>query len=515
MDNDAVAGLTETNDQQYVDLNNYFLNARLAKNLPEKYARRFKAIILDIDKDGGYLIGMVNPQDLFAADELTRVLRKPFSILKVREEDLEYRLDQVYRRGSEIEGFTEELASELQSRGTVQEADRATDPAVVKLLQSIFEDALQVSASDIHIEPEESYLRIRMRVDGLLQEQKFSVKGKEYVVQALTQRLKLLAGLNIAERRLPQDGRFDIDVYDSRLSVRLSTMPVRFGEALVMRLLRKNARVYRLDDSGMDPEMLERFRHLIRLANGIILVTGPTGSGKTTTLYGALSEINDVSKNIITIEDPIEYLLDGANQVQVNSQIGLTFGRVLRAVLRQDPDVLLVGEIRDQETAEIALRAAMTGHMVFATLHTNDAPSSVARLVDIGVESFLVASTVVAVLAQRLLRKICPRCAVSCKISDNERLYLSSFFSEEQLNREFAVGKGCEYCGHTGYKGLLGVFDLLELTYDMKETLRREGSDGFMNSIGENGRLALIRNAFQLALEKKVSLAEIIRVVGV
>ncbi len=500
--------------EQPVDLNNYLLNARVARNLPEKHARHFKAVILDMTGDN-YLVAMVNPKDLFAVDELTRILRKPLELVQVREDELNYRLDQIYRKGSEIEGFTEELATELQNRGSNQGADNASDPAVIKLLQSIFEDAMQVSASDIHIEPEEHYLRIRMRVDGLLQEQRFSVKGKEYVIQALAQRLKLIAGLNIAERRLPQDGRFDIEVGENRLSIRLSTMPVRFGETLVMRLLRKDAKVFHLEDSGMAPEMLARFRRLIKLANGIILVTGPTGSGKTTTLYGALSEINDISKNIITIEDPIEYILDGANQVQINTQVGLTFGRVLRAILRQDPDILLVGEIRDQETAEIALRAAMTGHMVFATLHTNDAPSSVTRLVDIGVQSFLVASTVVAVLAQRLLRRVCPRCAQVVPISANERIYLSNFFSESELQQEFVIGSGCEYCNHTGYRGLIGIFDLLEMTYEMKEALRRDGSEGFMSFVGDQGRLALIRNAFALAVAKKVSLAEIIRVVGI
>lgn len=368
----------------FIDLRRYEFDVNLIHRLRESYARRYRAIVL-ADQGDSLLVGMADPMDIFASDELERILEKPVQTAVVRESELLDTLDLVYRRTEDIASFAEELDEELTEgqfdlEALSLNADDSEAP-VVKLLQSIFEDAVQVRASDIHIEPDESVLRIRQRVDGVLHEQ---VMKERRIAPALVLRLKLLSGLDISEKRLPQDGRFSLLVKGRKIDVRLSTMPIENGESVVMRLLDQTDGATDLTEVGMPEDMLKVFRNLIHRPHGLILVTGPTGSGKTTTLYGALQELNEVGKKIITVEDPVEYRLHRVNQVQVNPKIDLSFARVLRSALRQDPDILLVGEIRDTETAEIALRAAMTGHLVLSTLHTNDAVSSAMRLVDMG-----------------------------------------------------------------------------------------------------------------------------------
>ena len=368
----------------FIDLRRYEFDVNLIHRLRESYARRYRAIVL-ADQGDSLLVGMADPMDIFASDELERILEKPVQTAVVRESELLDTLDLVYRRTEDIASFAEELVEELTEgqfdlEALSLNADDSEAP-VVKLLQSIFEDAVQVRASDIHIEPDESVLRIRQRVDGVLHEQ---VMKERRIAPALVLRLKLLSGLDISEKRLPQDGRFSLLVKGRKIDVRLSTMPIENGESVVMRLLDQTDGATDLTEVGMPEDMLKVFRNLIHRPHGLILVTGPTGSGKTTTLYGALQELNEVGKKIITVEDPVEYRLHRVNQVQVNPKIDLSFARVLRSALRQDPDILLVGEIRDTETAEIALRAAMTGHLVLSTLHTNDAVSSAMRLVDMG-----------------------------------------------------------------------------------------------------------------------------------
>ncbi len=500
-----------------IDINQYLLDEELSKLLPEAYARRFKAILLNKEGDG-YLIGMVDPSDIFAVDELYGILKKPLQIVEVREQDLGHKLDQLYRRTSEITDFADKLALELNQIAPANAEDRAikrAEPAVIKLLHSLLEDAVQVGASDIHLEPAEGILRIRLRVDGMLQEQVLSIVGKEHIALALAQRLKLMSGLNIAERRLPQDGRFGAIVHDKKIDVRVSTMPIQHGESVVMRLLNKSARILSLGASGMPEEMLADFRRSIRMPSGIILVTGPTGSGKTTTLYGALSEINDVAKNIVTIEDPIEYTLDRANQIQVNSTIGLTFARILRSVLRQDPNIILVGEIRDQETASIALRAALTGHLVFATLHTNDAISTAIRLIDIGAESYLVATTVRVIIAQRLARRICPVCATNYEPNEQETIFFTNFFGDAFRHSSFNHGAGCAYCNFTGYKGMVGVFEMLELNNQMRESLRLKDTNSFVEiATTQRKSPPLLSNAFDMARQKIITLSEVMRISG-
>jgi MSHA biogenesis protein MshE len=447
----------------YIDLKRFHYKPETVRLIPEAHARRFRAIALE-DTDRGLLVGMADPTDIFGYDELSRVLKRPLRLAVVQEAELLKTVDTVYRRTKEISGLAAELEQELAAYdvdiGTLAATEGLTDAPVVKLLQSMFEDAVQVNASDIHIEPDETELRIRFRLDGVLRVQ---TTADRRIAPALVSRLKLMGGLDIAEKRLPQDGRCNIKVRDVNVDVRISTMPVQYGESVVLRLLNQATGVLDLEHVGMPPDMLVRFRRLIRAPNGMVLVTGPTGSGKTTTLYGALKEINRPEFKILTVEDPVEYRLRGINQVQVNTKIELTFSRVLRSVLRQDPDIVLVGEMRDQETAEIGMRAALTGHLVLSTLHTNDAVSTAMRLIDMGVESYLVASALRAVVSQRLLRRICESCSEPYEPAPQIRALLNKEFGADGERMTFHRGTGCSHCNGTGYRGRIGVFEMLEM----------------------------------------------------
>ncbi len=495
-----------------IDLANYKLDRSLASNLSENEARSLHAILLKGEKDS-YLVAMADPQDIFAIDELYRVLKKPIKPVLVAEQALMHSIDLVYRHAGEIHGFAKKLATELESsKLEKEEINVETNTAIIKLINSLFEDAIQVSASDIHIEPEENIVRVRMRVDGFLQEQ--IIEGRN-IAPALSQRLKLMAGLNIAEKRLPQDGRFNITVHNISIDVRLSTMPIQHGESIVMRLLNQITGLLNLDTVGMPKDMLINFRRHIKRSKGMILVTGPTGSGKTTTLYAALNEINDVSRKFITIEDPVEYRLSRINQVQVNHQLDLTFARVLRTALRQDPDIILVGEIRDRETATIALRAALTGHLVLATLHTNDAASTAIRLMDMGVEGYLIAATVNAALAQRLVRCICKKCRKPYQPSHEEESFFAELFGSSFCRRKFYYGCGCEHCNSVGYQGRTGVFELLEFDNNKRNVLRLNDADKFMQLVDQEKRAtSLLANAYSLACNGDTTLSEVMRVTG-
>ncbi|HEX6929229.1 MAG TPA: GspE/PulE family protein, partial [Gammaproteobacteria bacterium] len=408
---------------ELVDLKHFRFKPDIIKRLPEMHARRYRCIVLD-ERANGFLVGMADPTDIFAFDEVSRLLHRPVSTALVREADLLLAIDTVYRRAAEIVSLAEALGEEIGdsdydiSRLAVEDQ---SDAPVIKLLQSLFKDAVQASASDIHIEPDEHVLRIRQRVDGMLQEQ---IIDNKKISAALVTRLKLMSGLDIAEKRLPQDGRFTIRVGTKTLDVRVSTMPVQFGETVVMRLLDQSAGLLELDELGMPPAMLRRFVNLVQRPSGMLLVTGPTGSGKTTTLYSALNRINRANTKIITVEDPVEYRLPRINQVQVHPRIGLDFARVLRTALRQDPDVIMIGEIRDKETAEIALRAAITGHFVLSTLHTTDSVATIARLLDMGAEGYMIANALDAVIAQRLVRRVCESCEQVYEPDARERAFV-------------------------------------------------------------------------------------------
>lgn len=497
----------------FIDLKRFNFDVTLIQRLPENYARRYRAIVLS-EENGQLVVGMADPMDIFAYDELERILEQTVQQAVVRESELLNTLDLVYRRTEEIATFAEELDEELTDgqfdlEALTLDADDSEAP-VVKLLQSIFEDAVQVRASDIHIEPDETVLRIRQRVDGILQEQ---VMKERRIAPALVLRLKLLSGLDISEKRLPQDGRFSLKVKGRNIDVRLSTMPIENGESVVMRLLDQTTGVTDLDDVGMPPAMLERFRRLIHMPHGLILVTGPTGSGKTTTLYGALQELNEIGKKIITVEDPVEYRLHRVNQVQINTKIDLTFARVLRSALRQDPDILLVGEIRDSETAEIALRAAMTGHLVLSTLHTNDAVSSAMRLVDMGTEGFLAATALRAVVAQRLVRKLCDNCMVDHELGPKDKAWISAVLERDADTIKLKKAKGCHRCNNTGYRGRIGVFEMLVLNEALSDALRRADTANFVKIAKQTpGYKPLVVSALEFALKSITSLEEVLRV---
>ncbi|MDZ7661476.1 GspE/PulE family protein [Thiohalophilus sp.] len=500
----------------FINLKQYNYDPETVRLIPETLARRYRVIALKETADGSLLVGMADPTDIFAYDELAKVLKRNIEQAVVRETDLLAAIDTVYRRTADISNLAEELDDQLDETdidlNQLAQNEDVTNAPVVRLLQTLFEDAVQIGASDIHIEPDESVLRIRQRVDGVLQEQ---VMSEKRIASALVSRLKLMGGLNISERRIPQDGRFNIRVRDKSIDVRLSTMPVQYGESVVMRLLDQSGSMLQLEQLGMTEDILHHFRKQIHRPYGMVLVTGPTGSGKTTTLYAALSELNDASKKIITVEDPVEYRLPRINQVQVNTRIDLTFARVLRAALRQDPDIVLVGEMRDQETAQIGLRASITGHLVLSTLHTNDAISSVSRLLDMGAEGYLLAGALRAVVAQRLVRRVCDSCKTPYQPEPHELAWLYSTLGEELDDQRFFQGKGCPHCNNTGYNGRIGVFEYLEIDDDLANALRREDSEAFTRQAKRSDTFRpFARHALDYALQGITSLEEVVRVTG-
>jgi len=443
------------------------------KLLPEVQARRHRALVIEAD-DKKALVGMSDPADLSSIDAINQLLApRQVELAVVPEGELMQAFDNLYRRTKEIETFASQLQDEYEDTsefelGQLSLDDDTDEATVAKLLQSIFEDAVQVRASDIHIEPDDRKLRIRQRIDGVLQE---NVLDETNIANALVLRLKLMAGLDISERRLPQDGRFNMKIRKHSIDVRVSTMPVQYGESCVLRLLDQSAGLLSLEQTGMPDSILKRVRNLIKRPHGMLLVTGPTGSGKTTTLYGALSELNTEGKKVITVEDPVEYRLPRISQVQVNSKIGLDFSRVLRTTLRQDPDIIMVGEMRDHETVEIGLRGSITGHLVLSTLHTNDAITSAMRLIDMGAPPYLVAAALRGILAQRLVRRVCDKCTEDYQPDEPESQWLEHL-KEGSSQYSFKRGAGCQSCNHTGYRGRIGVFELLEMNTPMMDALR-------------------------------------------
>ncbi|HAX41728.1 MAG TPA: type II secretion system ATPase GspE [Bryobacteraceae bacterium] len=430
------------------------------ERLPARFLRQARAVPLRIE-DSTLVLAMADPLDF----ETIRAAQSATG-LKVRAElaldsEIHDALEKHYAAEERDETFTgrenEEAASDLEHL-----RDMASEAPVIRLVNSMIGQAVEKRASDIHIEPFEKEFKIRFRVDGVLQDQE---PPPRELKAAIISRVKLMAKLNIAERRLPQDGRIKIKTIGREVDLRVSTLPTLYGESVVMRLLDRSAGdFYDLSRLGFDDHMLARMHHYTSLPHGIFLVTGPTGSGKSTTLYSALKRINQSDKKIITIEDPVEYQMDGINQIHVNTQIGLTFATGLRHIVRQDPDVIMVGEIRDYETAEVAIRSALTGHFVYSTLHTNDAPSAITRLTDMGVENYLITSSVVSVLAQRLVRRICP----NCRERDGEAM--NPFGDMVPAFR----GAGCEECFGTGFRGRVGIFELMELNDEIRKLIMKD-----------------------------------------
>lgn len=494
-----------------INLKTFPFRPGVVRLLPEVAARRLRALVLE-DRGDTLLVALSEPQDLFAFDELSRLLKRAIKVAVAPDSQIALLLDRLYRRTEEISGFARALEKDVSDVVDFTELSVSVGiegAPVVRLLQSLFEDAIQVGASDVHVEPREKALEIRLRVDGILQTQ---VLAEKRIGGPLAQRLKLMAGLDIAEKRLPQDGRFSVRLKDHTIDVRLSTLPTTYGESAVMRLLNQSGGIRRLDQIGMPAPMLDRFRELLHRSAGLVLVTGPTGSGKTTTLYAALAEVNSAELKVITVEDPVEYRLPGITQVQVNDKIDFTFARVLRATLRQDPDVILVGEMRDAETAEIGLRAAITGHLVLSTLHTRDAISTPFRLLDMQVPPFMVATSLQAVIAQRLVRVNCLDCAEAADATAQERAWLISM-GEEPDQWSAKKGAGCSACNGSGYFGRQGVYELLEMDAVLtKATMAADPSEFIKLARQRMAGQTLAHHALDLVRQGQTSLAEALRI---
>jgi general secretion pathway protein E len=470
-------------------------------------------------ENGVLTLAMTDPLDSATVDSVRQATGHKVRTLLGAESEIMDVLEKFYGSsassfGRIIEGIDENsveaLADEIED--IEQLKDLASEAPVIRLVNLIISKAIETRASDIHIEPFEKDLKVRYRIDGILHDVESPPKKLK---AALISRIKIMAKLNIAERRLPQDGRIKLKVLGKDIDLRVSTLPTMYGESVVMRILDKsNTNLYDIRRLGFPEDSLQEFESLIRRPHGILLVTGPTGSGKTTTLYSALSAINLPDKKIITIEDPVEYQIDGVNQIQVNTQIGLTFASGLRHIVRQDPDVIMIGEIRDLETAEIAIRAALTGHLVFSTLHTNDAPSAITRLIDMGAQDYLIASSLIGVLAQRLIRVICP----SCK---NEIFPVPEMLDEIEFTRgdarkgpdRFYEGTGCEQCGNTGFIGRLGIYELMPVNDDIRKlTVGKADSNQIRKKAIENGMRPLRDDGWLKVRQGVTSIAEILRV---
>jgi len=458
-------------------LSSYEVDPEALRDVPRSVAERYLVLPLQISSDR-ILVAMADATNVFAMDEVRQRTGRRVEPIEVAQEELEAAIDQYYQnlaRSSVNMTSTSRDIGESISGGDYKNAvdnalaEMLDQAPVVRILEQILRDAVRERASDIHIEPRAENVAVRFRIDGQLQTKTMLPSDMHRYVLS---RIKILAGEDISENRIPQDGRFATTIDDRPVDLRVSTLPTFWGEKAVMRILDKTRALVSLTQLGFMPEMRKQFEDLINQPQGMILVTGPTGSGKTTTLYASLHAINDDTKNITTVEDPIEYEVSGLNQVQTHAHINLTFSEALKSILRQDPDVILVGEMRDFETAEMGFRAALTGHLVLTTLHTNDAPSATTRLVDMGIQPYLIASTVVGVLAQRLVRKLCSHCREACDISPEELETLQ--LTPEQAGKiQFHRGRGCAHCRNTGYQGRVALYELMMMNNDIREGITK------------------------------------------
>ena len=484
----------------------------LSKLIPEDYAR--KNMLLPISKHMSSLtIAFMDPLDLITIDNLKRMTSCEINPIIATKLDLQRAINEFYGKEDllkdaisdsyELEEFKQEKDAE-EDLSLDDLIARAEEAPVVKLVDLILMQAIRDRASDIHIEPFKSKINIRYRIDGVLYE---IPPPSRHLLPAIVSRIKILSNLDIAERRLPQDGAFFVKVENKGIDIRVSTVPAIYGEKVVMRILDKSATPLNLGDLGFEQDDLEKFRRAIISPNGLILITGPTGSGKTTTLYAALNEIKSPRKNISTVEDPVEYKLEGINQVQIKPAIGLTFAGTLRAFLRQDPDIIMVGEVRDLETAQICIRASLTGHLVLSTLHTNDAASTISRLIDIGLEPYLISSSLIMVGAQRLVRRLCPECKEAYETTPAMAKDLD--IKQELLYKP----KGCDYCGHTGYRGRVAIYEIILMNDKLREMVARGASLGdIKDKIKELGVKTLLRSGIKKAEEGLTSIEEVLSI---
>lgn len=492
----------------HVELEKAAINPDIARSIPEALAKKYNLIPINIEHDK-IIVAMSNPLNIFAIDDVkfsTGYEVVPVIALK---DEIRKLIDKYYSKQN-AERAVEDLKNEYNIPAAKETSsdfiDEVNNAPAVRLVNSIIAQAVKSRVSDIHIEPYETFVKIRFRIDGQLQE---VMRAARQTFSAIITRIKIISNLNIAEKRLPQDGRVMLTVDGKDVDMRISILPTVFGEKIVMRVLNRSSFIVSKQELGMNSDDLKKVENLISTPHGIILITGPTGSGKSTTLYTLLNELNTVNKNIITIEDPVEYMIEGINQVHVNTKVGLTFASGLRSILRQDPDVIMVGEIRDTETAEIAIRAAITGHLVLSTLHTNDAPSSVTRLVDMGIQPFLVSSSLIGSIAQRLVRKICKNCKYSYEPDDNERQLLDIKPGHDII---LYKGKGCNMCGQTGYYSRIGIYEVMEFTREHREALGRNVRVEELRDISiRAGMKTLRQSCVELVLKGITTVDELIR----
>ena len=500
------------------DLDGTRVPETFTQKVPIQFSRSYTLVGLE-EEDGVMKVATCTPFDVYPMDELAAMLDMEIEPVLAPRSTITALINKAYRHQADmvdeaIETIEEESLEDLSAFVSESEdlLDVANKAPIIKLVNMVLFQALKMRASDVHLQPFEDRMQIRYRVDGVLYDME-SIPKK--VQDAVISRVKVMGKMDIAERRIPQDGRSTIKIGDTDVDVRISSVPTNYGERIVMRLLDKSINVYKLDEIGLSQAHLEMVRKFIHLSHGIIFVTGPTGSGKTTTLYAALTEINSADRNIITIEDPIEYHLAGISQIQVSNKKGLTFAAGLRSLLRQDPDIMMVGEVRDEETARIAIQAALTGHLVFSTLHTNDSSGAVSRMLDIGVEPYLVASSLIAVIAQRLVRVICPECREEYEPGDEDRALMRELKIDESRlpNGKLYRGRGCDNCFNTGYTGRTAIYEILPVTEAIRNHIIERSSATTIKRVGmEEGLVTLRMDGIRKMLEGRTTMAEVLRV---
>jgi type IV pilus assembly protein PilB len=510
---EIMSAIAEFHGLQFVNLTDVTIPASVVELVPESVAR--ENVVLPMAQENGALkIIMSDPSDFDTMQKLTFILNKDIQpVLAAREQIIEainrhYGQTETESVDSMLQEFTDTAIDFTETESTAAAlAGDESDAPVVKLVNLIITEAVSLRASDIHIEPFGDRVRVRYRIDGVLVERDSPPRR---LLAPLLSRIKIMSNIDIAEKRRPQDGRIKMNIQGKHFDLRVSVLPSNHGQSAVMRILDRGSIQINIMDLGFAEDDYARFQQIIKRPNGIFLVTGPTGSGKTTTLYAGLNELNRPDRKIITAEDPVEYYLPGVNQVEVKHQIGLDFARIIRAMLRQAPNIILVGEIRDQETAEIAVQASLTGHLVFSTLHTNDAPSAITRLVDIGVQPFLIASSVIAIMAQRLVRVICPKCKEPDRPPEAE-IRSAGITPDRLTTATFMRGRGCNYCHHTGFRGRKGIFELLKLNSAIREmTFNREPTQTIRRQARLLGMRTLLEDGINKALRGITTLDEVL-----
>ena len=505
-------------ESEYVDLSNYVIDPEVISLISEKAALRFKLIPIS-KNDDELIIAMTNPLDVYAIDFIRAHTKiKKIKSLLASEEDVLNAITNYYELG-EYDDIIEKLGAEIVFKEEEEEEDSkrleaiSKEAPIIQLVNMLIVQGVKDRASDVHIEPNEKGLLIRFRIDGMLHDIRTLPNT---IKSAVISRIKILAKMDIAERRLPQDGRFQVKFGTREVDLRVSTIPTVLGEKVVLRLLDKSKGLIKLEQLGFIPEQLEEFESIISKSYGIVLLTGPTGSGKTTTLYAALNEVNSKDRNIITVEDPVEYKLARINQIQIKPKINLTFANTLRSILRQDPDVIMVGEIRDSETAQIAVQAALTGHLVFSTLHTNDAASALTRLIDMDIETFLISSSVIGVIAQRLVRVICEKCKEEYTPGKN---VLSGLNIKDDSNNDGKIklyrGTGCSFCKNTGYYGRTSIYELIVLDEEIRALIISKSSSNVIKDVAiKKGMKTLKDSGLEKAMQGITTIEEVLRVAG-